>query len=113
MKRSFSAGVWAVGVPIALLSMAAAGTRIPGRTLRAAEPMPPVGAYEGVSTSGNVQEALDDAVARAVRAMPSPGMAVHYRVAEITGQGGGSSGNTLRVVIHLTGDVGKSIARTR
>jgi hypothetical protein len=61
--------------------------------------------FEGVSTRGSVQEALDHAVAEALRSLPGADRMVRYRVRDITGESGGIRGvNTVRVSIELTGD---------
>lgn len=61
--------------------------------------------FEGVSMRGSVQEALDHAVAEALRSLPGADRMVRYRVREITGESGGIRGvNTVRVTIEMNGD---------
>jgi hypothetical protein len=61
--------------------------------------------FEGVSARGSVQEALDHAVAEALRSLPGADRMVRYRVREITGESGGIRGvNTVRVTIEMNGD---------
>jgi len=58
--------------------------------------------YEGTSTRGLFQEALDDAVKQALRALPGADRMVRYRVRDITGEQGGIRGaNLLRVSIEV------------
>lgn len=69
------------------------------------EPAAAVRLFEGISTRGSVQEALDHAVAEALRSLPGADRLVRYRVRDITGESGGIRGaNTVRVTIELTGE---------
>jgi hypothetical protein len=74
--------------------------------LRAPAREPAVGrVFEGSSLRGSVQEALDHAVAEALRSLPGADRMVRYRVREITGEAGGIRGvNTVRVAIELLTD---------
>jgi hypothetical protein len=63
------------------------------------------GTYVGTSPRGDLQEALNDAVERALRARPGADRMVRYRVREITGERGGIAGvNVLRVTIEVAGE---------
>lgn len=77
----------------------------PSTQAPAREPLAAVRLFEGISARGSVQEALDHAVAEALRSLPGADRMVRYRVREITGESGGIRGvNTVRVTIELTGD---------
>lgn len=56
--------------------------------------------YQGVSDRGSIQEALDNAVAAALRSLPGADRRVRYRLREITGEQGGIAGvNRVKVSI--------------
>ena len=105
MQRRLSLLVVAVMVAV-MVGVAVARAQI-GRS-----PLPPgaeaptaLQVYEGVSNQGDIQEALDDAVARALRALPGADRMVRYRVREIAGEQGGIRGATVvRVAIEVTGE---------
>jgi len=76
------------------------------------EPASAVRLFEGISTRGSVQEALDHAVAEALRSLPGADRMVRYRVREITGESGGIRGaNSVRVIIELNGDAPLPVPR--
>jgi hypothetical protein len=106
-RRSRRPFVWPL---LALVALAAAGTlgAQPGRTQEGARPgSPGPRVYEGVSRRGDFQEALNDAVERALRALPGADRMVRYRVREITGERGGFAGvNVLRVTIEVAAEGG-------
>jgi hypothetical protein len=94
---------WAIAACLVVLTIAVAGAQVgrpgAGQTVRV---------YEGVSTEGDFQQALDRAVARALRALPGADRMIQYRVREITGEQGGIRGlNTVRVAIEVTGEDGR------
>jgi len=61
--------------------------------------------FEGVSARGDLQDALDDASSRALRALPGADRLVQYRVREITGEAGGiRGGGAVKVVIEVASD---------
>ena len=76
-----------VGLLMGALSVAAAP---PAKRRPAAPPpmdaAPIVGTMDGVSSRGNLQEALDDALAKASREMPQGETVLKYRVCEISGE---------------------------
>src|SRR5947209_307929 len=100
------AGWTALSVVLLALGVSAAKIASAQRvapTLR--EPGQAVRVYEGVSNTGEFQQALDRAVAGAMRALPGADRMVRYRVRDITGEQGGIRGvNTLRVTIEVNGD---------
>lgn len=100
---------WTLLVLGALLGAAAAGAQpVPDRPGAARSEPQAIRVYEGVSRRGNLQEALDDAVARALRALPGADRMVRYRVREITGEQGGIAGvNVLRVTIEVQDEGGR------
>jgi hypothetical protein len=51
--------------------------------------------YDGISTRGNLQDALNDAVDRALRGLAGADRMVRYRVREITGEQGGITGRNV------------------
>lgn len=95
-------------VRASLAGLAAAALLVPGLRMATAQDVqgrrparPRV--YEGTSRRGNFQEALDDAVAKALRALPGADRMVRYRVQEITGEHGGIAGaSVLRVAVEVT-----------
>jgi hypothetical protein len=85
-----------------LLAAGTAGAqRTQSRT--AARPAPPAArTFEGVSQHGSLQEALNDAVAKALGSLPGADRLVRYRLREVTGERGGIAGvNRVRVVIEV------------
>lgn len=86
------------GVMAAVLGIGVAGAQMPRQPAPPApSPVPVAGVYEGESTSGNFQEALNEAVAQAGR---SESGLVRYQVTGITGEfGGAGSVHTLKVEI--------------
>ena len=111
MRRAAVSTMLLTGVSAALLSLGMAGAQMappadmPMARPRIPEPMPVVGTYTGVSTSGNFQEAMDDAVTRAMRSSTGQEGAIRYRVTDITGEQTGLQGpGVLRVTIALAMD---------
>ena len=103
MTRKISSTVVAAGV--VLLGVGVAGAQVGGDRGAPARDTGALRVYTGVSNQGDIQEALDDAVARALRALPGADRMVQYRVRDITGEQGGIRGaNVLRVTIEVTGD---------
>jgi hypothetical protein len=101
-----------IGIPALILAVAAAtGTAaqsiqldVPDRGGRR-ESTQPLRMYGGVSNRGLLQEAIDDAVAKALRAQPGADRLVRYRVRDISGESGGiRGGSIIRVVIEVEGD---------
>src|SRR5262245_56001629 len=95
---------------LALVGLGAAVAQVtPGRR---PAPEPRARTYGGASPRGNFQEALNDAVAQAMRAQPGADRLVRYRLREVTGEQGGIAGiNLIRVTIELTEDSGGQPAR--
>ncbi len=92
--------LWAV-MGLAAVSLGVAAAQGPGNLLR--DPQR-VRVFEGSSTRGIFQEALNGAVAQALRALPGADRTVRYRVREITGEQGGIAGrNVVRVSIEIEG----------
>lgn len=91
---------WVPGVAALALAGTVAVAQMPRDP---APPMPPMhafGVYEGESASGHIQEALDDAVAKAVRAEAKSG-AIHYQVTQIFGDLGSGGAGPLRVQVQV------------
>lgn len=102
MTRLFSSTV-VVAAGVVLLSVGVAGAQVGRET--SGRDAGALRVYTGISNQGDIQEALDDAVARALRALPGADRMVQYRVRDITGEQGGIRGaNILRVTIEVTGD---------
>src|SRR5688572_297177 len=100
--------LWIAGIA-AVLAIAGAQAGREGRPER--DPGRGVRIFEGVSDKGEFQEALDDAVNRALRSLPGADRMVRYRVREITGEHGGIRGaNIVRVQIEVPGDEARPAA---
>lgn len=99
MKRS-TVNLWLSGVAAVALG-AAVGAQIPRQPAPPAPQMPVFGVYEGASVSGNFQEALDEAVARAVRAEVNSGT-VRYQLTRVEGELGPSGSQALRVQVQVS-----------
>jgi hypothetical protein len=108
MSRLSAPVAAAVAAGAVLFSFAVASAQV--RT----QPREPQGirVYQGVSDTGEFQQALDRAVAAALRAQPGADRMVRYRVREITGEQGGIAGvNSLRVEIEVSDDRSRGPAR--
>lgn len=104
-RRSRRLFVWLLSALAPLATAAALGAQ-PGQPQPGAQPVRPgPRVYEGVSRRGDFQEALNDALQRALRVLPGADRQVRYRVREITGERGGIAGlNLLRVTIEVAGE---------
>jgi Intracellular proteinase inhibitor len=86
----------------ALLAAGTAGAQRARSARGARPPQPAARTFEGVSQHGNLQEALNDAVAKALKSLPGADRMVRYRLREVTGEQGGIAGvNVVRVTIEV------------
>ncbi|HEU4751474.1 MAG TPA: BsuPI-related putative proteinase inhibitor [Armatimonadota bacterium] len=109
MQRPSPAVLWTSGAGLLALSITVAAAQV-NRGAPARDTSQTVRVYEGVSTEGDFQQALDRAVGRALRAMPGADRMIQYRVREITGEQGGIRGvNTIRVAIEVNGEEGRAV----
>lgn len=61
------------------------------------------GTFQGTSETGNLQEALDNAIAAAQQAQPGADMINMWRLNQVTGQAGGiTGGKSVTVEIDTT-----------
>lgn len=89
----------------AVIALGVAQAQVGGDRRPAPEATMPGRLYQGTSERGNLQEALNNAVARALREMPGADRMVRYRVQDISGEQGGIRGtNTIRVNILMVED---------
>lgn len=99
MRRAFPYLV-AAAAGAALFQLATAQAQLDRRSLRDVEGT--VRLVEGYSDRGNYQEALDDAMSRALRGLPGADRQVNFKVREVSGESGGfRGGSRLRVVIEV------------
>jgi len=102
MRRFTISRAW-IACACALAFAAVAGAQV-GRDDPNTGDGEPLRIFEGTSTRGSLQEALNDASARALRSLPGADRMVRYRVREITGEHGGIAGrNTIHVSIEVPG----------
>jgi hypothetical protein len=65
--------------------------------------MSPHKTYQGTSRTGNLQEALDAAVAAAEAAQPGADILINWRLGTVSGERGGIAGvNNVTVEIEMT-----------
>ncbi len=99
MRFPSSPLVWLTAPAGVLLGLAVASAQVlpPG-----GDPPRAIRVYEGVSNRGQFDEALSDAISRAMRALPGADRMVRYRVRDISGEAGGITGrHVLRVSIEV------------
>ena len=87
---------------LALMAAYAVQAQPERRPSRESHPVARQRVFEGTSRKGSVDEALQNAVAAALRSLPGADRMVRYRVRDITGESGGIAGlNVVRVTIEL------------
>jgi hypothetical protein len=94
--------LWILAAALGLLPLASAGAQVRPDVVVVGDGGAAALLYEGVSQHGNLEEALNDAVARAQRDLPGADRMVRWRLREVSGEQGGIRGaRTLRVTIEV------------